>query len=209
MAEERKKGAESTKKELEEARADIRAGKQQTPDPTTSSPSTSTANKACPPPYNTKPPSRPLSTTPDEMKAKLTHRERMIQEEIAEIDQCFAMMQQQEKERASTRVAQEAAAIYTDESLHPSPAASGPSPAYHPPSPSTYSTRLGPVSPEAGRHHLPSQGPLGAGARPPHVRLVPWPWRYHWRLSVQGVRSRGVCYVLGGSPLNGRSSPSR
>jgi hypothetical protein len=134
MAVKRIKAAESSKQEFEKACADVRAGKQKTADPMTNTPKLSTNNKAWLP-YTTKPPSRPLPRTPDELKARLMLRERMIQEEIAEMDRCFAMMQQEEDERASTRAAQEAAAIYTDESLRPPPVATGPPPAYRPPSP--------------------------------------------------------------------------
>lgn len=134
MAAEKKKAAESTKQEFDKTPADIHTGKQKTLDPSTNTTRTSADNRAWPP-SPTQPPSRPLPTTPDDLKAKMTRRERMMQEEIAEMDRCFAMMQQQEAERASTRAAQEAAELYTDESLRPPPTTAAPPPAYRPPSP--------------------------------------------------------------------------
>ncbi|KAK1833440.1 hypothetical protein QBC39DRAFT_329038 [Podospora conica] len=117
------------------AEAHDRDGNQKATDSSTNnSTSTSTDNKTWGP-YTTKPPSRPLPLTPDEMKARFTRRERMVNEEIAEMDRCYNMMQQQEEERASTRAAQEAAAIYTEESLRPPPPPHGPPPAYRAPSP--------------------------------------------------------------------------
>lgn len=161
MAAEKKKAAESTKHEFENTRADIRAGKHKMLDPLTNTARRSADNWAWPP-CNTPPPSRPLPSTPDDLKANMTRREHMLQEEIAEMDRCFAMMQEQEAERASTRAAQEAAALYTDESLRPSPTATAsPPPSYHPPSPPFLHVSVPPLTRSDGTvcHHKGLWGP--------------------------------------------------
>lgn len=160
MAAEKMKAAELAELEVDNTRADIRAGKQKTLDASASTTRTSTDDETWPP-CNTPPPSRPLLPTPDNLKAKMTRRERMIQEEIAEMDRCFAMMQEQEAERAATRAAQEAAALYTDESLRPPPTTAAPPPAYRPPSPPLRHVSVPPFTRPDGSicHHKGLWGP--------------------------------------------------